>query len=79
MVDYSVDDIVNLIVSGNKVDLMSAVSGVMTDKALDALEIEKIAVAQSMFNGPNEDDYSDDEDDHYYDQEDYSDEEETGE
>ena len=77
MEDYSVDDIVNLIVSGNKVDLMSAVNRVMTNKAVDALEIEKIVVAQSMFNGPNEDDYSDDED--YYDEEDYSDEEETGE
>lgn len=74
MEDYSVDDIVNIIVSGNKVDLASAVNRVMSDKAVDALEIEKIAIAQSMLNGPNEEDYSDEDEEEYL-----EDEEETGE
>lgn len=74
MEDYSVDDIVNIIVSGNKVDLASAVNRVMSDKAVDALEIEKIAIAQSMFNGPDEEDYSDEDEEEYL-----EDEEETGE
>ena len=58
MPEYNVDDIVNLIVSGDKANLSTAVNSVLMQKAADAIEVEKVMVAQKYFNGQ---DFGDDE------------------
>ena len=58
MPEYNVDDIVNLIVSGDKATLSTAVNSVLMQKAADAIEVEKVMVAQKYFNGQ---DFGDDE------------------
>jgi len=51
---YTVDDVVNFIVADDKVGLKDAIDDILSSKAADALEVEKIVVAQNFFNGDSE-------------------------
>lgn len=48
--EYTVDDIVDAIMSNDQAKILDTVNSVMAGKAFDALNLEKIAVAKTMFD-----------------------------
>jgi len=58
---YTIDDVVNMIVAGDKVNLGAAVHDVMMQKAAQELEVQKVLIAQRFLDAtPQSDDYEDD-------------------